>query len=347
MSGNDTSEEKTLPASKRKLKKQREKGSVVTSKEAVMSVVGIASLLYLHGQRFSISEKLQALWVLEPDYEGQTFAQQLESKAAIIWQLSLELVAPLMALVIGISILTGMLVTGGPVFSTESITPKFEKINPASGFKRVFGRRALMSFMMNVIRLTALTLVFGLILLGAWEALILAPVCGLGCAMETLDNVLLPLIIGAVAVMAVMAMFDYIVQRSEFLHEQKMTITEYKREMKDQLGDPHQRSHLKKERRSMLTTPTGPDQATIVISDLSKVGIGIRYRQGETPAPLVVARVRDGMGIRKMVRASGALQHDDSDLAEMLSKIAVGDYITDDDIIARIAPLLQRAQSVT
>lgn len=342
MSG-DESEEKTLQASQRKLKKQREKGSVVTSKEAVMSVVGIAALIYLYSMRFSIAEKLAALWVLEPAYEGQTFWLQLQSKTTIVWQLGLELVMPLMGIVIGIGILTGMLVSGGPVFSMEPINPSFDKINPAQGFKKLFSRKAMMSFLMNVIRLTVLLVVFGLILLAAWEALLLAPVCGLLCAIEAWDGVLFPMIVGAVAVMTAMAVFDYMVQRAEFMNEQKMTQSEFKREMKDQMGDPHMRGHLKQERKSMLTTNTGPSKATLMVSAGGKASVGIRYVEGETPAPLVVARVKSGPAIRNMARKSGAFEHVDADLFEALGGVAVGGYITTDELIGKIAPLLQRA----
>lgn len=336
----DESEEKTLQASKRKLRKQREKGSVVTSREAVLSLTGIAALLYLYASRFSISEKLTALWELEPA-PGQTFAVQFQSKLTIVGQLGVEVVLPLLGLVIVVGVLGGLLVAGGPVFSLEPITPNFDKINPASGAKKIFNRRALMSFLMNVIRLLVLASVFGLILLSGWQALILAPVCGFSCALETLQSVILPMVIGAVAVMTFMALFDYLVQRAEFMREQMMTMTEFKREMKDQLGDPNLRGHLKQERKSMLTTNTGPSFATVMVSNGNKLSIGVRYVSGETPAPLIVAKARGAQAIRQMSQKSGAREHSNAALVEMIQKIPVGGYITDDDTIALIAPLLQ------
>ena len=342
MSG-DESEEKTLQASKRKLKKQREKGAVVTSKETVMSFVGIAAILYLYTTRFRTGEKFAALWELEPSYDGQAFAQQLQSKVAIVMQLGIELVLPLLGLVIGVAVLTSMLISGGPVFSLDPIAPSFEKISPASGFKKIFSRKALMSFLMHLIRLLVLASVFGLILLTGWQALILAPVCGIGCAMDTLDGVMLPMVIGAIAVMSITAVFDYLVQQADFMREQKMTMTEYKREMKDQMGDPHLRGQMKQERRQMLTAPTGPGRATLMVTSGSSVSVGLRYVQGETPAPLVVARVRGRPAIRSMARKSNAYEHRDPELVKLLSRSAVGSYITDDELISQIAPLIQRA----
>ena len=339
----DQSEEKTLPASQRKLTKAREKGQVVTSRETVMSLAGVAALLYLYATRVSITEKLRALWTLEPDFEGQPFLSQLQAKVEVVLSLGLGTVMPVVALVIGVGVLGGMAVAGGPVLSFEPLVPKFEKISPASGFKKIVGRRAMMSFLFHVIRLALLGAIFTLVLLGGWQAMMLAPVCGLGCAMETMDGVLLPLVVGAVAAMLVMALADYLIQRAEFMREQKMTLTEYKKEMKEQMGDPHMRGQIKRDRREMLTSQTGPGLATLILTAGRDAAIGIRYREGETPAPMVVARVRGAPAIRAMAAKSKALQLDEAALVGALRKVAVGGYITEDDAIAKLAPLLHRA----
>ena len=57
MSGN--SEEKTHPPSQQKLKKAREKGQVVTSKETLASLTTLAVLLYLFARRGAIWRDLR------------------------------------------------------------------------------------------------------------------------------------------------------------------------------------------------------------------------------------------------------------------------------------------------
>lgn len=337
----EPSEEKQLPATARKLRKAREKGQVVTSKEAVSSVTGIAALLYLYLQRGMLKEKLMALWQLAPP-DGADFWLMLQAKTAILWQLTLQLALPLTGLVIAVSVLFGMAVSGGPVFSVQPLTPDFSKLNPASGLKRLFGRKAMLTYVMHLLRLALLSVAFGLILIGGWGAMMRAPVCGLGCAAETLEGVLQPMLIAAVALMAAMAGFDFLVSRSSFLHDQKMTQTEFKRELKDQMGDPQMRSHLRRERRQMVTAPTGARQATLVVTGAGGA-VGIRYVEGETPAPLVVARARGRPAMRRLDRAADAFAADDATLAAMLSGISVGSYVTEDDAILRLAPLIQQA----
>lgn len=345
MSGDESSEEKTLPPSEQKLRKAREKGNVVTAKDALVSVVAVASLAYLYLRRDVLAEHLAALFVLEPaDATGErSFALMLQDKTAIVWALALQVVAPLFALIIAIGLLAGMMIAGGPLFAPEVLAPKFEKINPASGLKKIFGRRALVTFVMHVVRMALLAGVFVLVLIGGWSALIRSPVCGFPCAVEALDAATRPLVFAAIVVMLVMALADYLVQRSEFLREQKMSVTEFKRELKDRDGDPHLKGRLRQDQRDMVDSPTGAKLATVVIEGTDGVAYGIRYAEGETPAPLVVARARDGAGARRIVRASGAPSFTDARLTDLLRGKAVGDYVTEDETIEVLAPHLQRA----
>ena len=64
MSGN--SEEKTHPPSQQKLKKAREKGQVVTSRETLASVSTLAGLIYIYARRDSIWNDFRTLFSVEP-----------------------------------------------------------------------------------------------------------------------------------------------------------------------------------------------------------------------------------------------------------------------------------------
>ncbi len=342
MSG-DQSEEKTLPATRRKLRKQREKGNVVTSKETVTSVAGAAALSYLFLRREAIGEKLMALWVIEPDDRGQPFGIVLQSRGAILSDLTLELLVPFFVLLLALSVLLGMIVAGGPNFSVEPLMPKFEKIDPVSGFKRLFSRKAFVSFLMHLVRLALLSGVLGLLLFWGWGPLIRAPVCGLPCVGETLTGVVRPMLIACVVIMIVMAVFDYLVQRAEFLREQRMTLTEFKREIKDQEGDATIKGQRQQIQREMVEMPTGARQAVLIVAGDGGVSFGIRYVEGETPAPLIVAKALNRDSARRLAAASGAPAVRDEALVADMKSLRVGAYVTDDDLVSRLAPHLHRA----
>jgi type III secretion protein U len=346
MSG-DNSEEKTLPPSEQKLRKARDKGNVVTSKDTLGSFIAIAALAYLYFRREGLAEQLGALFVLEPaDPELiRSFDLILADKVTIVWQLALQLIVPLFALVISLGIFMGMTIAGGPLFAPEALAPKFEKINPAKGIKKVFGRRAMITFLMHVIRMALLIGVFLLVLIGGWSALIRAPLCGFPCAVEAFEAAARPLVFAAIVIMLIMALADYLVQRSEFMREQKMSVSEFKRELKDREGDPHLKGKMQQDQRDMVESPTGAGQATVVIESPGGIAYGIRYVENETPAPLIVARARDTGGVARILKASDAPLFVDGNLVDLFKGKAVGDYVTDDEAIETLAPYLQRAIS--
>ena len=132
-------------------------------------------LIYLYFRRGWLGEKLVQLFLLnDEDYE-RGFWFMLQVKTDLIWTIGLQIILPIFVLVITVSILLGMSVAGGPLFSVEPLTPKFEKINPAAGFKKIFGRRAMMTFLMHLVRLVLMGGAFTFIVVAGWSALIRAP----------------------------------------------------------------------------------------------------------------------------------------------------------------------------
>ncbi|WBU57189.1 EscU/YscU/HrcU family type III secretion system export apparatus switch protein [Paracoccus sediminicola] len=339
---NETSEEKNLPPSQHKLRKAREKGQVVTSKEALASVSMAAVLIYLFMRRDAISADLQTLFMLE-EVTDAGFAGALAEKARICFRLAVGIVLPILITVVTVSVLGGVVVSGGPVFSTHPLIPDFNKINPAGGFKKIFGRRAMMGFLMHCVRLITLLVAPALILWGSFGALMAAPPCGLGCMGEAIQAMLVPLLIALLTMLVVAMLLDYLVQRSEFMREQKMSITEFKRELKDQDGDPLLKGQMRQDQRAMVERPTGLSQATALIHDAPNSVVGLRYVDGDTPAPLVVIRARGGDSVSRILRAAAArirISHDPAAVAA-ISGVAVGDYVVEDDQIEAIAHFLR------
>ena len=344
MSGKD-SEEKTLPPSRQKLKKQREKGSVVTSKETVGSIVVASVLIYLYLRRGWLGEKLGQLFLLDDQDYDRGFWYMLQVKTDLIWTIGLQVLAPVFAMVIGVSILLGMAVAGGPLFSVDPLKPKFEKINPAAGFKKVFGRKAMMTFLMHLVRLSLMTLAFGVVVVAGWSALIRAPICGFSCITQALEANALPLVVAAAVLMGATAILDFLVQRFEFLREQKMSITELRREIKDMDGDALIRARREMIGMEMAHTPTGANQAVVLISSAPKELVGIRYVEDETPAPLVVIRAKGADACRRLAGSVDVPSYIDTELTEVLSKTPVGEYVVDEPTVMALSTYLQRALS--
>ena len=149
---------------------------------------------------------------------------------------------------------------------------------------------------------------------------------------------LVPLLVGLTAVLIVAGLLDYLVQRAEFIREQRMSVTEMKREWKDQEGDPHLKGQLRADRREAIERPVGLAQATVLLRDGTRQIVGIRYVEGDMPAPLLVFRARGADGIGRTLRGRSDLEpRDDTEAVARLAKVAVGDWITADEQIEAIA----------
>lgn len=337
-----SSEEKTQPPTEQKLKKAREKGNVVTSKDTLASVTTLVVLLYIFMRRNQIGRDLASLFEISPDPDLD-FALILAGKTEIIFDVMAGILLPLIALVLSIGILLGMAISGGPLFSTHPLKPEFKKIDPIGGFKKIFGRKALMTFLMHFIRVGILMTVLAFSYWYSIERLIPAPRCGLGCELEGFEEIVIPLVITITAFLTLFAGFDYMVQRSEFMREQKMSMSELKREFKDREGDPHLKGQMKSDQRDMVERPTGLNQASVIIHDAPRIAIGVRYVDGETPAPLVVVKATGGDACQKLLSRSPVHVAHDAEVIENIGKVPVGEYIVEEEVVMSLVPHLQAA----
>ena len=289
------SEEKTLPASRKKLDDARKKGQVARSKDLTSGatlVVGLGFLLLGGGGILAASE---AMFEQAGSVAGGDFDIGLGVMAQSLRHALLHGVAPLLLLVPCAAVLSAMAMLGGVAFSTDPIVPKFEKINPAEGFKRLFKLRSLLELVKSVLKTVLIVSIVVALLAGGLQALVLVPACGMGCLGGVFHALVAPLF-GAVALLFVLAgLADVALQRWLFGRDQKMGVSEAKRERKDMDGDPE----LKRERRRLMrealrmSAGLGIRRATAVVHDPGRFAIGLRYKAGELPVPVVVCHGRD------------------------------------------------------
>ncbi|MGI9510214.1 MAG: EscU/YscU/HrcU family type III secretion system export apparatus switch protein [Geminicoccaceae bacterium] len=294
MSGKEQSEEKSLPASEKKLRDAREKGQVSQSKDMVIGTGTVAILAYVWLAWDKVKTNLTALLILPADVYDMPFLQAVDQVATRAFELAVMTVLPLIAIVILVSILTNVAVMKGFIFSTEPIKPKGEKINPISGFKRIFSLKNLVELIKSLLKTVLLAAAAIILVLLGLDTMLKSPACGPDCIALAFSSMVKPLFIAFALVFILFAMIDVGVQRWLFLREMKMTKTEFKRERKDMEGDPTLRQERMRQRREYAdgTTPLGVKHATVLIADGQSAVVGLRYIQGETPVPVIVCKGR-------------------------------------------------------
>jgi flagellar biosynthetic protein FlhB len=204
---------------------------------------------------------------------------------------------PILFLVI--AALAGNLIQHRLVFSTEGLVPKFSKLSPMEGAKRVFGKQALANFLKGL---------FKLVLLGAVMCAVLWPERFRLDALIHIDpsailgittSLTLQLMGSVVAMLAFVAIADFFFQYRTWYEKLKMSLQEVKEEYKQSEGDPHIKGKIKQlrqqnmKKRMMAAVP----KASVIITNPTHYAVALSYERGMT-APICVAKGVDNIALK-------------------------------------------------
>ena len=208
-------------------------------------------------------------------------------------------------LLLALAAIAGNMVQHRLVWSGESLKPKLNKISPGAGAKRIFGKQAAANFLKGLFKLFALGAVMTAIL---WperlrlEALVRFDPASLLGVTTTMTIHLLGTV---VAVLAIIAIGDYLFQYRSWYERQKMSLQEIKEEFKQSEGDPHIKGRLRQlraarmKKRMMAAVP----KASVIITNPTHYSIALQYERGMA-APVCLAKGIDNIAfkIREVAR---------------------------------------------
>jgi flagellar biosynthetic protein FlhB len=181
----------------------------------------------------------------------------------------------------------------GMVFSFQPLQVDFQRLNPATGFKRVFSARSLFDGLRACVKLALLT--------GAGSAALYAllpqfhrlsalpPARFLETALADLASLGWKM----AAALAVIAVADVLFTRREFGRKMRMSRRELKDEHRNREGDPRIRARLRELRRELLQRTRSlrnTRDADVVLTNPTHYAVALQYRHGEMEAPRVVAK---------------------------------------------------------
>jgi flagellar biosynthetic protein FlhB len=302
-------DEKTEDPTHKKLEDARKNGDVVKSQEVnswfLMLGATLAVAMFAGDSARMLVDPLAVFLekphLIQVDGDGLTDAAKTLGLAV-----GAAVSLPILALVLGA--LAGHFVQTGPLYSTESLKPKLSKISPLAGFKRLFSAQSFVNFGKSLAKLGIVGGAMTLILWPERERLIdlvtMEPVAQLPLA----QALSLKLLMGVLAILAVVAAADYVWQRQTWMKKQRMTMTELRDEYKQMEGDPLVRAKLRQVRiergrkRMMAAVP----KASVVITNPTHFAVALQYEKGMA-APVCLAKGVDSVAftIRKVAEEHG------------------------------------------
>ena len=302
---NDASDKTEDPTQKR-LDEALERGDVAKSQEINTWFVIAGGTLVIStfsgsiggGMLVPLRGLIANAWSIRTDGPGLlSLASSLEY--AVIAAVGLPM------LMLALAALAGNMMQHRLVWSGEALKPKLSKISPGAGFKRIFGKQAAVNFAKGIFKLTALGAVMAAIL---WperhrlEALVrFDPAALLGVT----SSLSLHLMGAVVAMLAIVAVGDYLFQYRTWYERQKMSQQEVKEEFKQSEGDPHVKGRMRQlrqarmKKRMMAAVP----KASVIITNPTHYSVALQYERGMA-APVCVAKGADNLAfkIREIAR---------------------------------------------
>ena len=182
----------------------------------------------------------------------------------------------------------------------KTLQPKFSKMSPVSGFKRIFSVNSVVELIKSLLKIGLIVYICYNYLKNKWPLLYQLYDLDLMQAIGLIGNTVTDLGIRISLIYMIIAAADFIYQKVKFSRDMRMTKQEVKEEYKQQEGDPQikgrirQRMREASQRRMMQNLP----QADVVIRNPTHFAVALRYQPDRDTAPVVLAKGQDSLALR-------------------------------------------------
>ncbi len=294
-------EEKTEKATPKKRRDQRKEGNVLQSKEIVTaaSILGIfcaARLLagFMMENMLSFTQR-----VYERIGSFQVTQDNIMELIVDMITLVVIVVGPICAVAMLLGIIPTVAQTRG-LFTMKAMKPKFSRLNPLEGIKKMFSAQAIVGILKGLIEVIIISVIIyneisdrlpkflALMDVGLMQGIVYAVSC-------VFDMVML------ICIMLVfVAAGDFLFQWWQFEKKLKMSKQEVKEEFKQMEGDPQVKSKIKQRQQQMAQSRMMQEvpSADVVIRNPTHYAVALRYDQDKNKAPQVIAKGKDLLALR-------------------------------------------------
>ncbi len=247
-------------------------------------------------------------------------------------------------LVVFVAGLAGNVLQSGFLISTEALAPKWSKLNPASGLKRLFSLRSLVELLKSMVKILFVATVAYLMVKREIDLLPTLMRQGVGDIFVFAARVAFKICLNVCLALVLLTILDYAYQRWEHEKSLKMTKQEVKDENKQTEGDPKVKARIRSiqmeaaRQRMMAAVP----EADVVITNPTHLAVALRFDAARMIAPQVVAK---GAGyvaerIRHIAAENDVPLVEDKPLARTLYKIVEVGHTIPADLYKAVAEVL-------
>jgi len=316
---------KTEKATPKKRRDERKKGNVMMSKDVVAVATLLGTLVMFRVMGGFVLEQagslIETCFTYVSGHQAGMIADilpKLLTKSILSFCIVAGpfLLATVLLSVVATFAQTRLLVTG------ESLKPKFSRLNPLQGFKRLFSIRSVVELIKNLIKIAVLLVLIvryfrdSAIDFARFLDMDLSQSCSI------LYEDVFSLLVQVTVAFVVVAFFDYLYQWWDYERQLRMSKQEIKEEYKQTEGDPQVKGKIKEiqRRRAQQRMMQQVPGADVVIRNPTHVAVALRYKPERDEAPVVVAKGLDELALRivKVAEENGVATVENVPLAHSL-----------------------------
>jgi len=292
--------EKTEKATPKKRRDARKKGQVLKSQDAsttfctiIMFGLLFAIWPWFVGQMTNVFHIFHGAPIITQAAGGMN----TNEITTVFGQMMLSLLMPLLP-ILGVALLAGIainLVQVGFLYSTETLKPKFNKLNPVKGLKQMVEPKKLVELAKNLMKVG----VVGWVAFSIYRGLIEEFPTYLGQDVYlSFVNIMQDAFIMALQMciaMVFISVGDYIYQWWKFEKDLKMSKKEVKDEHKMMEGDPQIKGKIRQKQMQMsaMRMMSQVPEADVVITNPTHYAVALKYDSAVSSSPTVLAKGQD------------------------------------------------------
>ncbi|MDH4098957.1 MAG: flagellar biosynthesis protein FlhB [Nitrospirota bacterium] len=326
-------QERTERATDKKREEARKKGQVARSQEVLSALVLFGGMMTLYFMGAYIVHQMASYMKPALVQSTSLHLNQANVYGLLIKHLSnlLYMLIPLWLVVIMLGV-AGNIMQVGVSFSSEVLSPKFERLDPIKGLKNIFSVRTLMEAAKSLLKVGFLAYASWWLIkkqiaefpalthLSVWDILVYTGKFSFR----------LFLVLGVV--MVAIAVIDYAIQKYNFEKSIRMTKKEIRDEMKESEGDPQVKARIRSLQREMAKKRMMQEvpKADVVITNPTHFAIAIKYDPLSMAAPQVVAKGTEliAQKIKEIAKEHKVPVVENKPLAQTLYKtVEIGQFI--------------------
>ncbi len=297
----DSDQEKTLPATPKRLEQAREEGQVARSRELGACAVVLASAALAWGAGSAAVEYCQRLMRagLSVDRDS-VFAASAPGER--LYTLGVEAfigMLPLLFVVVVVAILSALMM-GGWLFSPKAFQPDFTRLSPLKGFKRIFSVEGLTELFKAFAKALLVGLIGGVFLWTHRAEMIELARLDPGQGLAALGTLVQGSLLALAAALGLIALIDVPLVLWKHHKGLRMSLEEVKREMRESEGDPQLKAHIRSQQREIARKRMMAEvpKADVVVTNPTHFAVALSYSERANGAPRVVAKGRGDIALK-------------------------------------------------